>query len=179
MSLDFNNQEWTFRKQRLNYFYKFVEVKDGNILVAGHGAFEDSLARGANLENIIGDYDSKPLTKHYVSKPDAVYCFEVLEHLINPGILLNMIRSKMSKDTPLYVSFPTGRPMFLWTNGHFHEFQMKRAEKMFEMAGLEVVKRAKTGIIWRKWHEYFKGVRPFLRLFFPLRCAMYELRVKQ
>jgi len=99
--------------------------------------------------------------------------------LLNPLKFLQDISVfLMNENSIFYISFPTGRPVFLWTDGHFHEFQMKRAEKMFEMAGFEVVKKAKTGIIWRKWWEYFTGIRPFLRLFFPLRCAMYELRVK-
>ena len=177
MSLDFNNQKWTFRKVRVKYFEKFVDKKDGTIIVFGLDEFEKTLSPNANLINVDGDYNYSDWLAQTGNDFKTVYCFEVLEHLLNPHLFLESIRKILAKDGVLYLSFPTGRPVFLWTNGHFHEYQMKRAEKLFEIAGFEVEKKAKTGIIWKKWYEYFMGFRPLLRFFIPLRCAMYKLRI--
>lgn len=176
MALDFNNQEWAFRPARLKHWGTFVrpEHKVGRILVAGLGEFEKALAPDATFFEMGGDYNSS--TEPSILMPTAVYCFEVLEHLINPGNLLWRIRYGLSRNAPLYVSFPTGRPTFLWTDGHFHEFQCKRAEKLFEMCGLSVVRKTITPPIRMKWYEYLRGWRPMLRLIWPLRCAIYELR---
>jgi len=182
MALDFNNQEWTFRPIRLKYWGKFVYPSHmlGNIIVAGLGVFEKELTKiyHNTLHVVHGDYNKNP---HTITPEDAhitaIYCFEVLEHLVDPTALLYLFnRISSNKDCPIYVSFPTRRPMFLWTDGHFHEFQMRRAEKMFEICGFRVVRKTLTPPIRFKWWKHFTGFRPFLRLFWPLRCAIYELR---
>lgn len=178
-NLDFNNQKWVFRPSRLKHWGRFVkeEHKRGLILVAGLGEFEKALASNATFGKVNGDYNNNYTWN--VEDAPVVYCFEVLEHLLNPGKFLKDLAFMADLHAAIYVSFPTGRPISLWTNGHFHEFQVKRAEKMFEMCGLEIVRSTKTPIIWMKWWKYFTGFRPLLRLFFPLRCAIYELRRKQ
>lgn len=180
-NLDFNNQRWTFRPARLKYWGQFVQEKDklGAILVAGLGEFERHLAPNADICEVQGDYNNLNTSMDLHLQGmffDTIYCFEVLEHLVNPGHLLKYLRYRLNAFGSIYVSFPTGRPIWLWTDGHFHEFQRARAEIMFEMCGLRIERKTLTPRLWMPFFSYFKGIRPIFRLFWPLRCAIYELR---
>jgi len=162
----------------LKYFEPFVEHKTGCILVFGFEKFEPVLAPKAGIIEAQGDYDShwKPALNVGPINFDAIYCFEVLEHLLNPLQFLQSIKRYMNNTTPLYISFPTGRPQFLWTKGHFHEYSKNRADKMFELAGLKIINSKITPPVWMRLYKHFTGIKPFLRLFFPKRWAIYKLR---
>lgn len=108
----------------------------------------------------------------------TVFCFEVIEHILNPMLFLNRLKDFIADDADIYISFPSGRPQFLWTAGHFHEYSKDRAEKLFEMAGYQIIRSERSSIIWKKPGDYFKGFRPLLRLIFPLRCLLYHLKPK-
>jgi hypothetical protein len=133
---------------------------------------------GIHLTGTTGDYnfnDWEPM-KPYTKSFKTVFCFEVLEHLCNPLLLLRRIKEFIVDDADIYLSFPSGRPQFLWTDYHFHEFDPARAEKLFEMAGYRIIVSDRTPILWMKPGKYFKGIRPLLRLIFPLRCRLYHLK---
>ena len=68
--------------------------------------------------NTTVDLDTGELQGHY----DVVTCFEVLEHLFNPLRCLLQIKKVLVRDGRLYLSIPTGKPQFLWSPSHFHEF---------------------------------------------------------
>jgi hypothetical protein len=178
-NLDFNNQPWVFRPARVKMWRDFVGEYKGNILVCGLGDFELEMAPNSRFCTTNGDYNYPhwlPETGN-LSQYEVVFCFEVLEHLCNPLLFLERLREFITNDCDVYISFPSGRPQFLWTAGHFHEYGKARAEMLFKMAGYQIIRSGKTGIIWKKWYEYFRGVRPLLRLFWPLRCRLYHLRV--
>jgi len=178
MIQEFNNQIWTYRPKRVNIWKRFVNDVSGDILVCGLDEIEYKIAPCANLVNTKGDYNYN--TWHPNSDKvcyKTVFCFEVLEHLVNPLLFLERLKMFCDSNTNIYISFPSGRPEFLWTNAHFHEYSKKRAETLFKMAGLNIVKRGKSGIIWKNFSDYLKGFRPLLRLFFPLNCRLYHLRI--
>ena len=176
-NLNFQEQNWTFRPKRVKIWENFVgEHNTGKILVCGLEKIEELIAPKAELVGTKGDYNWslwKPLDLGLFK---TAYCFEVIEHLTNPLLFLVQLRLFLERDANLFVSWPSGRPQFLWTNGHFHEYGQERAEEMFRMAGYEVVSWRWSPILWKEPWEYFKGVRPLLRLFFPLRCLMYHLK---
>jgi len=175
MGLDFNNQKWVYRPHRVKLWRNFTGNIKGNILVCGLDEVETKIAPDAELIGTQGDFNTVDWEPLKIDKYENAFCFEVIEHLCNPLLFLIKLKSYLTDNGKLFVSFPSGRPQFLWTNGHFHEYGKKRAEKLFEMAGYKIARKTRTSILWKKPHEYFKGVRPLLRLFFPLRCLIYEL----
>jgi len=79
-------------------------------------------------------------------KYKTVICFEVLEHLINPGICLDNIKKHCVKDASIFVSVPR-RGLFDWQGSnmkftsdlHFHEFDKKRIQCLWDECGYEVL----------------------------------------
>jgi len=59
--------------------------------------------RRPNLRLICEDYIDIPLTDSYFSK---VVCFEAIEHVEQPGILLSTLRRTLKPDGILYISSP-------------------------------------------------------------------------
>ena len=91
-----------------------------------------------------------------------VFCFEVLEHLMNPLLFLENLKKFISEKTQIFVSVPR-RPRFLWTETHFHEFSEGRIQHLFQSAGYKVMAH-EWHISWYDPWFYFTGIRPFLRL---------------
>jgi hypothetical protein len=176
-NLNFQKQNWTFRPQRIKIWGDFVKgYTSGKILVCGMGEIEKLIAPKAELVGTEGDYNWSLWKPSDLGLFKTAYCFETVEHLCNPLLFLVQLRLFLEEDADVFISWPSGRPQFLWTNGHFHEMRQDRAEELFKMAGYRIVHHKWTPILWKKPWEYFKGIRPFLRLIFPLRCLMYHLK---
>ena len=118
----------------------------------------------------------------YVTNPKVIFCFEVLEHLMNPLLFLNQLRSRYcDKDTQIFVSYPQN-PCFLPTKHHFHEFKDDEFFTLIYNAKFEIVthKRIKH---WSQWWFYFTGIRPTIRLVCLLtglsRSNLYLLKIRQ
>jgi hypothetical protein len=176
--LGFNSQRWTYRPTRKKIIEKFIAgYTSGKILVIGLEEFERVIAPNASLVGTEGDYNFpfwKPLEK---GKFGVVYCFDVIEHLLSPLLFLDRLKLYLKEGAIVFLTWPIGRPQFLWTKGHFNEYDIGRAEEMFKMAGYEF-RGKKSGIQWKKPWEYLTGIRSILRLFFPLRWGVYKLKPK-
>ena len=93
----------------------------------------------------IGDLNREWEPSHDL-KYKTVICFEVLEHLINPGICLDNIKRYCAKDASLFVSVPRrglfdrqGSNMKFTSDLHFHEFDKKRIQCLWDECGYEVL----------------------------------------
>jgi hypothetical protein len=174
-------RKWHSRPGRVNIWRNFVSENpgkiEGDILVCGLDELEKKIAPGARLIGTNGNYDTiywEPVLWRADFK--KVFCFEVLEHLMNPLLFLRRLWQFVDEDSDIYISFPSGRPQFLWDHHHFNEFDHSRAKEMFWIAGYKIVRTERTPILWNTPLSYLKGIRPFLRLFFPLRCRLYHLK---
>lgn len=67
-----------------------------------------------------------------------VYCFEVLEHLLNPLLFLNQLKIVAPKARVIItVPYHILRPD--WGIHHFHEMDLSRLHYLFDMAGMRVI----------------------------------------
>lgn len=94
-------------------------------------------------------------------KYNTITCFEVLEHIQNPLLLLVIIREHLSKNGKLYLTTPV-----LWFIGkgkyHFTEYSRDDLLELVEMSGMKVTGFERIrGYTWC-W-RYF-GIRPIIRL---------------
>jgi hypothetical protein len=95
--------------------------------------------------------------------PTTIFCFEVIEHLLNPSFFLHQT---VQINAPLLISYPRW-PEFLWLNIHFHEFRDAAFFTLAEEAGYEIAAFKKLRI----WHNplfYLSGFRPFIRFWLTL-----------
>ena len=163
------NQERRFKK-----IIKFMVYPSGNVLVVGGGHFEKMLEE---YYFKIFDYHNNNLNKEwsFKKKYKTIFCFQVIEHLLNPLLLLEECRKSMFKDSLLYISYPIHGTKMFWGSAHFHEYDKSRFHYMIETAGFVIVKH-ESHILWHK----IKGIRPIIRNT-PIGWCInhyYELRIK-
>jgi hypothetical protein len=109
---------------------------------------------------------------------NTVWCFEIIEHLVNPLLFLWWLNSICNKKTRIFLTYPI-RPRLFWARTHFHEYDKKRFRYMLKCAGYKIV-RYQQRTHWRPdWWFYLSGIRPFLRLTIG-RCKQqfYELKIE-
>jgi len=121
-----------------------------------------------------------------LAKIDAVFAFEVVEHLQNP---LHFMRElKRLTDNSIYVIIPEN-PKWLWHEMHFNEMKKKHFDKwILKPLDLRIV-RYKKIIFIASWKRYLIGFRPLYRLltgkitiknmlrgFFYVQWGIYEIR---
>ena len=98
------------------------------------------------------------------SRFDAIFIFEVLEHLINPLLFLESLKNYITKDTLVFISYPEHFIKQFWSNNHFNEYDKKRFEYLINEAGYKIIKHKSILWLWCKFRNYFTGIRPILRL---------------
>ncbi len=90
----------------------------------------------------------------------TITCFQVLEHIQNPLLLLENICRHLTANGRLYLTTPAGWILsrYEW---HFKEYREEELWVLFKMAGLEIVKLERM----RSWNWRGIGIRPVIRWF--------------
>ncbi len=89
---------------------------------------------------------------------NTILCFQVIEHLLNPLLFLQMCKRYLDEDGLLYISYPLHNFKAFWTSGHFHEYDKSRFHYLVKESGFKIVDY-KERIMWRR----IKGIRPIVR----------------
>jgi len=132
---------------------------------------------GVNVHNTEGDLDYEINTLHPNQLYDVVWCFEVIEHLLNPRMFFDNLHGVTTDLAQVFVSYPS-RPKLLWNNrNHFHEYDKLRFDYLLHVTGWEIVDHGRIRLMgnMRDWWKYFRGFRPLLRIFFDF-TEIYQLR---
>lgn len=124
------------------------------------------------FESTKGDLDEVVLKGKY----QVITCFEVVEHLFNPLHLLLQCKNVLSEEGILYLSMPTYKPAFLWSQDHFHEMTEGSFSSLLERSGFEIKRKEVFKV--HPWSFYFTGFRPLLRGLFDRRIIC-ELRLRK
>ena len=93
---------------------------------------------------------------------DYIFCFDVLEHLMNPLLFLECL--KLFKCSIL-LTYPRHPFVPFWGHCHFHEFSELAFKTLIAAAGLKVVDRS-TFSTKKEWWKFFNGFRPVIRFIF-------------
>lgn len=123
---------------------------------------ENPLGRllGVDVEDYTGKADLNWPWDMY-EKYNTITCFEVIEHVQNPLLMLTQIKRHLSEKGKLYLTTPVS-----WFMGkgkyHFTEYGRDDLVELVEIAGMQVMGLERIrGYTWC-W-KYF-GVRPVIRL---------------
>ena len=75
-----------------------------------------------------------------VAQYDNVFIFEVIEHLLNPLLLIEWIKERFNPNGTIYLSTPINRPNWMRNKElHFHEFNYNELMYLIDTAGFKVV----------------------------------------
>lgn len=147
-----------------NFINRTINVTCGNVLDIGdENPFGKNLAShfGLNYNHTVCDLDRTVKTSTNIGKYDIVFCFEILEHLINPGLALQYIKKSLKTGGLLYISVPRTPQCLGWNPAHFHEFDRKRFEFLLDKYDLSYKDHEKH-TLWHSPKWYLHGIRPFL-----------------
>ncbi|KAA3616520.1 MAG: methyltransferase domain-containing protein [Calditrichaeota bacterium] len=92
----------------------------------------------------------------------TIFCFEVIEHLMNPLTFMNELHNLLADDGILALSTPTRK--LAVEKVHFTEYNKRSLDFLFAEAGLKTIKY-KVGHAF-PWWWHFTGIRPLYRMFF-------------
>jgi hypothetical protein len=94
-----------------------------------HVAFESTLDTDFNYEV------RAPRSSYY-----AVLCLEVVEHTMNPLLLMSAIHAMLRPNGVCYLSTPVRNPLGFWFNEacHFSEYSVRSIETLVRYAGFEI-----------------------------------------
>ena len=91
----------------------------------------------------------------------SVTCFEVIEHVQNPLLLMQNMRAHMEEGGRMFLTTPVA-----WFMGkgehHFHEFTREDLVSVLQLAGFEVVHLERMRAYTWAWK--YTGIRPIIRL---------------
>jgi len=145
----------------------------------GDNRFGRELAKELNLEYHFTEGDLNGGWSG-TRNPEVVFCFEVIEHLMNPLLFLTTLRDLCDKNTKVYLSYPR-TPRWLMSDRHFHEFRDIEFHTLIDEAGFEIVKY-EAHRIRHDWIFYLTGLRPFIRFWVMLlglsNTHFYCLKIK-
>lgn len=179
------------------YLKKFVDKKIIPFLFVNHGDYCFDLGetnpRMEYLKKQIGievkqinteDFNFDTLPNETA---DAVFAFEVVEHLQNPLWFVSQLK-KLIDSGCIYIITPES-PKWLWHEKHFFEMKKRHFEKwILKPLGLRI-NRHKKIIFIPSWRNYLIGFRPLIKLlkgkitiydmlrsWFCIQWRIYEIR---
>jgi len=111
---------------------------------------------------------------------DVIFCFEILEHLMNPLLFLEQLKNRCNKDTDIFITFPNN-PLWLWGDRHFNEYTKNRFYTLISEAGYKI-EAYEWDKAYLRWRTIFTGIRPIIRYFVKMlglsRDMFYYVRLK-
>jgi len=94
-------------------------------------------------------------------KYNTITCFEVIEHIQNPLLMLIIIKQHLSENGKLYLTTPVS---WLLGKGEYHFIEYNRNDllELVKMAGMQVIEFER--IRGYTWCWRYLGIRPIIRL---------------
>jgi SAM-dependent methyltransferase len=116
---------------------------------------------GLHADNTTGDLDYKLIVSD--RGYDLVVCSHVIEHVMNPLLLVENIKNVMDSNGILVIAYPIAFKKFY---RHFNEIPRTDMENLMNKAGFDIIK-------WNEYRGEYKnilgipvGLRPLIRFFY-------------
>jgi len=168
--------------KRFNRISKFIKSINGNVLDIGNrNDFGTYLAKTKNLTYYhTGTQDLNYKLELDMKCFDNIFCFDVLEHLVNPLLFIENLKQYCNANTKIIVSVPRKKFKWMWAKIHWHEFDDKRFNLLINIAGYNIIK-GESFIARSSWKQFIGfWIRPYLRLLmfwiFPPKSHLYLLK---
>ncbi|MFQ5706465.1 MAG: methyltransferase domain-containing protein [bacterium] len=119
------------------------------------------------------DLDTEKLKGRYTT----IFCFEVIEHLMNPLFFMQNCHDILEDGGKMYLSTPLRNPdLFRDNEKHFKEYTPKELGELFARADFKIDRLRIVRHIPTKW--LLRGIRPALRYLFFGRNLQIQISKK-
>lgn len=140
----------------------------GNVLsIGGESVVDVKIAQEAALKHYYteGDLDHPgwKVAGEHPGRFDNVFIFEVIEHLVNPLLMLEELKRYIDRDTQIFISYPKSFLEKYMSPKHFHEMDVDRFEYMIDKAGYKIETATSITTYFDKWYYPITGIRPLLK----------------
>ena len=187
---------WTVKHKRIkrymdNHVIPFLQLPNDTYCLDVGEANPRMEYLKKELDLNVEQWDTKDLNfagAEWYNYYDAIFCFDLLEHIQNPLWLMRQLKLTIKPGGSIYVNMPEN-PMWLWGDEHFFEMPMNHFIKWIANPLELKVVRQKHIFFIANWKAYFIGVRPLLRILrgestwrsmarsmFCVRYRIYELK---
>jgi len=164
--------KFSYSESRFKQTVDFIENVSGVVLDIGErNDLSNYIEQYLDITIINTKSDLNYLIKYNypIRKFNVVFCFEVIEHLLNPLLFFDNLYETTFQDVHIFLSYPS-RPKWLWNNDeHFHEYDRLRFNYLLKKTGFKII-REKSIYVKRKP----VGIRPLIRNFIP-QTRIYEI----
>lgn len=154
----------TFRRwhKTLNFVHKRV-IGSRVLDIGGENIFGYKMAVKLGLDYYTTHGDLNETTWHTDGEYpyDNIFCFEVIEHLMNPALFLSRLCNYCDDKTLMFITYPTN-PFWLWGDRHFNEYTKNRFYTMITECGYRIIYH-EWNRAFRDWWTPFTGIRPMIR----------------
>lgn len=158
-------------RQTIELINKQGKLDHASVLVIGEETFfepmlEEHYKKKFDYTDFDLNYESPAFIKNDY---DVILCFQVIEHILNPLLMLEEIKKYMHEDSKLYITYPTHGTYWFWSSGHFNEYDKSRFDYLLKIAGLKTIDYFKRFM----WSKSILGFRPLLR-FTPIGWCIHH-----
>ncbi len=171
-----------FTRRRLAAYFAFIkEFHAPGLDIGQPNSVSEAVCRHlrtagnpeAATENTLeSDFNETVRAPH--SAYGTVFCFEVLEHIMNPLRFMKNIHGLLAPGGIVYLSTPRMSLISIYaSNYHFTEYKAGKLRRLFEWAGFTVEEITYFNVF--PWWTALKGVRPLWRFLFQ-RYMIFKLR---
>ena len=114
-------------------------------------AIELARKKYPHIKFVIGDAHRLPFKNNCF---DLVVCYETIEHVVNPDLVLKEIHRVLAKKGLAVVEMDSGNPLFrlvwffwektkgkVWQGAHLHPFHHSELERLILKSGFKIVKK--------------------------------------
>lgn len=160
---------------RAKHYIKFIDEASGPILDVGNWNYVSEMLERAfriGLDSTL-DSDFNDIVTAPQKRYNTIFCFEVIEHVMNPLQFMGQLRDLLYPNGVLYVSTPRLFLGIYHSPHHFTEYKPKKLEILFKYAGL-VIEKSGLHCQFPVWWG-LTGIRPAFRVLFH-RNRVWKLR---
>ena len=162
---------WTVKQERIerymnNHVIPFLNVKPKAVCMdVGEASPRMEYMKKATGLNV-WNWDTTDLnfdTLPFENRFDAIFAFDVLEHLQNCLWTVSQMKKALKPDGSMYINVPDN-PRWLFGEEHYYEMPFSHMKKwIFDPLELTVVRHKKITFI-ANWKAFFIGIRPLWRV---------------
>lgn len=161
-------------RTRLKHYRRFIGTCEEPCLDVGERNWMgEQLAQqlGVTIDNTLESNFNAEVIAHGPYR--TIFCFEVLEHVMNPALFLSQLRELLSPGGTLYLSTPKLAVIPVYqTDMHFVEYKKEGLEALMNYCGYRIEKKEIFTPFPLWWGA--TGFRPFFRVLFH-RIFLYKL----